>query len=67
MLCPNYDFLLYFQIDLNNDESISFSELGDALAMCGIKIPNWEVRKIIESIDANKDGKVSLDEFKNVS
>lgn len=47
------------------------SELRGALAIVGIKLPQWQVRKILEDWDTDTSGPdkgtLSFKEFKNVS
>ena len=60
-----------FQIDTDGSGFIDLEELSVALDTCGLKVPGWQVRNIISDIhnkgDVDKDGKLSMDEFKNVT
>ena len=54
------------QIDADGSGYISVSELGNALELCGFKLPGYEIRDIVSKFDTGKvrDGKLDYDEFK---
>jgi plastin-3 len=55
-------------MDADASGFIEASELQDALDLCGIKLPGYEIRDIIKQNDTKiKDGKIDIDEFKTVS
>lgn len=61
-------FLYLLQMDTDASGFIEASELQDALDLCGIKLPGYEIRDIIKQNDTKiKDGKIDIDEFKTVS
>lgn len=51
-------------IDVGGDGTIDVDELGQALEICGQKLPAYEIRDLIKSCDVNNDGKLSMNEFK---
>jgi plastin-3 len=56
-------------LDANGDGSLDLDELGTALDLVGLKMPMYKVRKLQEdyaSSDANRDGKLDMEEFKSV-
>ena len=53
----------FFQLDLNADMTISPSELGAALEKLGIRVPSNELRRIVNTIDTDGDGRIDLPEF----
>lgn len=59
-----------FQIDTNADGFIDFTELKDALDLCGFKMPGWKIRRMIEEYDEKKEithqGRLSFLEFEKV-
>ena len=55
------------QIDVDGTGTISISELGDALATVGLKLPAYEVRNLIRRFDTRiKDDCLDFEEFKMV-
>ena len=58
-------------MDADGNGTIEMDEIGHALATCGLKIPQYKVRMLIDDIakndDKNQDGKIDMSEFKNVS
>jgi len=58
-------------LDADGNGTIEMDEIGHALATCGLKIPQYKVRMLIDDIakndDKNQDGKIDMSEFKNVS
>lgn len=66
-----YVCLMLLQLDADGNGTIELDELGHALQTCGIKIPQYKVRMLVEDIarkdDKNKDGKIDMEEFRNVS
>lgn len=62
-----YISLLILQIDQDGSGSIDVSELQHALELCGIKIPNYQVRDLIAKYDTKvRDNKIDIEEFKQV-
>jgi len=56
------------QIDVDGSGVINISELGDALAIVGLKLPAYEVRDLIRRCDSKiKDDCLDFEEFKVVS
>lgn len=56
------------QIDTDNSGFINISELGDALATVGLKLPAYEVRDLIRHSDTKiRDDCLDFEEFKVVS
>jgi len=56
------------QIDVDGTGVINISELGDALAVVGLKLPAYEVRDLIRRCDSKiKDDCLDFEEFKVVS
>ena len=54
-------------MDTDASGFIEASELQDALDLCGIKLPGYEIRDIIKQNDTKiKDGKIDIDEFKTL-
>lgn len=61
-------FLFSMQIDIDNSGFINISELGDALATVGLKLPAYEVRDLIRHSDTKiRDDCLDFEEFKVVS
>jgi plastin-3 len=59
----------FLKLDLNGNGTIELNELRSALKVVGIDIPGYEERLLIEqfkSSDANKDGKLSFEEFEKL-
>ncbi|KAK7021353.1 Plastin-3 [Halocaridina rubra] len=60
----------YNMIDLDGNGYIDLSELKAALDIVGFKLPQWQVRQMIEDWDKSTDGpgkgKLSFSEFQNV-
>ena len=59
----------FFQIDHDGNGFIELEELNIALETVGMKIPGWQYRELVADInraDANRDGKLSMDEFRSV-
>lgn len=55
------------QVDTDGNGYINVSELGDALSVCGFKLPGYEVRDMVRSFDTKiKDDRLELEEFKAV-
>lgn len=55
------------QIDKDGSGTIDVSELQQALELCGLKIPNYQVRDLIAKYDSKvKDGQIDIEEFKQV-
>jgi len=55
------------QIDVDGSGVINISELGDALAVVGLKLPAYEVRDLIRQCDSKiKDDCLDFEEFKEV-
>ena len=58
------------QIDTDGNGYLDVSELRDALHIVGIKLPQWEVRKILADWDTDTSGPdkgtLSFSEFKKV-
>jgi len=55
------------QIDVDGTGVINISELGDALAVVGLKLPAYEVRDLIRQCDSKiKDDCLDFEEFKVV-
>jgi len=62
MLC-----VVNVQIDVDGTGVINISELGDALAVVGLKLPAYEVRDLIRQCDSKiKDDCLDFEEFKVV-
>lgn len=49
--------------DLDNDNHICDYELQELLKSAGHDVPGYKLRKIMESLDRNKDNKISFKEF----
>ena len=61
------DVLWCLQIDVDGTGVINISELGDALAVVGLKLPAYEVRDLIRKCDSKiKDDCLDFEEFKVV-
>ncbi|XP_064086378.1 plastin-2-like isoform X1 [Macrobrachium nipponense] len=60
----------FSSIDRDGNGYIDLSELKAALDIVGFKLPQWQVRKMIEDWDKSTDGpgkgKLSFDEFQNM-
>jgi len=55
------------QTDVDGSGVINISELGDALAVVGLKLPAYEVRDLIRRCDSKiKDDCLDFEEFKVV-
>ncbi|KAM3867382.1 plastin-3-like [Diretmus argenteus] len=54
------------KIDLNGNGFISPSELSDVFREVGFSLPGYKIREIIQSLDKDKDGQISLDEFTQI-
>lgn len=59
--------LFLLQIDEDGSGSIVFDELDRALQVCGVKLPQYKIRNIIDEFDKNRDNQLSMEEFTNVS
>lgn len=61
---------LFAEIDVDGSGYIELDELQTALDIVGVKLAGWECRDLITKIhssgDVNQDGKLSMDEFKNL-
>lgn len=56
------------QIDVDGTGFINISELGDAFAVVGLKLPAYEVRDLIRRCDSKiKDDCLDFEEFKVVT
>ena len=55
------------QIDVDGSGFIEQDELGQALELCGQKVPAYEIRQLMKDCDFDCDGKISMNEFKAVS
>lgn len=60
---------LYFQIDVNGDGAIQLNELQKALEVVGIKLPQYQVRDLINKHyrGIGPNGALSISEFSDVS
>jgi len=56
----------FSQFDKDGSGYISAKELGDCFTAVGHSVPGYKLREIIESVDKDKNGKVSFDEFKEI-
>lgn len=60
-------FVIDLQIDADGSGYISVSELGDAFASVGLKLPAYEIRDFIAMSDTKiKDEKLDFEEFLGV-
>ena len=59
-------FLFNSQFDLDKSGYITAKELGNAFAACNHVVPGYKLREIVESVDKDKNGKVSFDEFQEI-
>jgi len=57
---------LFHIFDLNNDGYITEKELRKTMKNLGEKVKRKDIRKMIKEADANKDGKISFPEFKEM-
>ena len=58
---------IHIQIDVDGSGSINISELGDALAVVGLRLPAYEVRDLIRRSDTKiRDDLIDFNEFKVV-
>lgn len=56
------------QMDTDGSGHIDASELGYALELVGIKLAGFQVRDLLQEHDSKiRDGKLDIDEFRNVS
>jgi plastin-3 len=56
---------VFKSIDVDGSGTISISELGDALAVVGLKLPAYQVRDLIRKVDSRiKDDCLDFEEFK---
>ncbi|WAR02402.1 PLSL-like protein [Mya arenaria] len=53
-------------LDADGNGTIELEEIGRALELAGLKIPQYKVRKIIDDFDKNKDGKIDMNEFRTL-
>ncbi|XP_076044276.1 plastin-2 fimbrin isoform X2 [Oratosquilla oratoria] len=60
------DEYYYNKIDRDGNGYIDMSELKSALEIVGFKLPQWQVRKMVEDWDKSADGRLSFDEFQNM-
>ena len=58
--------LLFFRFDPDNEGSISTHELRYVLSNLPVKVSEEELNAILEAGDANKDGKISFEEFRDM-
>ena len=59
---------MILQIDTDGSGFLNVAELQDALELCGIRIPAYQVRELIQQFDTHfKDDKIQFEEFKQVS
>uniref|UniRef100_A0A8C5GLX6 Plastin-3 n=1 Tax=Gouania willdenowi TaxID=441366 RepID=A0A8C5GLX6_GOUWI len=49
--------------DVDGNGHICPSELGNLFKQCGLPIPGYEMRQIIQALDKNKDERISFQEF----
>ena len=55
-------------MDTDGSGFITIAELGQALEICGIRLPGYQIRDIITQYDSKiQDNKLDLEEFKAVS
>ena len=55
-------------MDTDGSGFISIGELGQALEVCGIKLPGYQLRDLITQHDSKiVDNKLDIEEFKTVS
>merc|ERR1711962_888642 len=57
---------LFGMIDTNGDGFLSEKEVRNMMKNLGEKVRKKDVRKMIKEADKNNDGKISLDEFKEM-
>lgn len=65
--CATMDINVNRQIDADGNGYIDATELKAALEVVGFKIPQYKVRVMVDEMDANRDGRLSFDEFEAVS
>ena len=54
-------------MDTDGSGYIEVTELGDALEVCGLRLPGYQIRDLIAEFDNKiKDDKLDLDEFQAV-
>ena len=54
---------LFALFDVNNDNVISSRELGSALRGLGVNISEEDLRRVMDEVDRNKNGKLEFNEF----
>uniref|UniRef100_A0A8C5GL22 Plastin-3 n=1 Tax=Gouania willdenowi TaxID=441366 RepID=A0A8C5GL22_GOUWI len=54
---------VFDKIDVDGNGHICPSELGNLFKQCGLPIPGYEMRQIIQALDKNKDERISFQEF----
>jgi len=58
---------VFASIDGDGNGFINVAELGDALSICGFKLPGYQVRDLVREFDNKiKDDKLDFDEFKGL-
>ena len=58
--------LITFRFDPDNEGSINIQELRYIMSNLPIKVSEEEIEEILEAGDANKDGKISFEEFRDM-
>ena len=70
MIVENPRIIIFFhnmlRFDPDNEGSISIQELRYVLSNLPVKVSEEELNAMIEAGDANKDGKISFEEFRDM-
>ncbi|KAJ8299243.1 hypothetical protein KUTeg_023303 [Tegillarca granosa] len=57
---------VFDSIDQDGQGDIDLSELGTALHACGITLPGYSVRQLMEQYDLDKNNRLSINEFRKL-
>ena len=58
---------VFLEFDLDKSGSLSRVEFRKAFEKLGVPISHWELEMLIEELDSNKNGRISLIEFEAIS